>query len=555
MRDSRLDDIEERLARLERIVEANARLERVPPAVPQPSVVHAAPPTPPVAQEEAAIPAPRSIDATESFFGGRVLLAIGAFVLLLGVGFFIKYAFDNNWIGPMGRVAMGLIAGIAFVSAGEFFRRAEQRVYAGALTGLGGGILYLSLWAAGNGFHLVPISASFIAMIVVTVALLILAIAHDSEVTAAFALLGGFITPLLNITASPQPLQLFIYIAILDATLAFLPINRRWPRIQGTAFIFTQLYVLNVFSSPPPLPTLTFVSFTTLYLALFTWQPFQKTIRAIALDAYEAALLAVSAGAYYLALHSELYEAHRYWLTAAVVVLSALYVGFARLAKDPMGRSVFAAVGLALVTGGVAITFSGYVVAVLWAVEGGLLGWIGIRERQAVVQIFGVVALALGVLHVLAFPPKGGPLFANERFLTFAVFSVAFFVVSQAVTHRKEIASRAYIVYEPIGHVFALLALSYELYHWTHMNELSLTLLWLLYAVVLFAIGLLRRSSFVRWEAFALLSIAIFKAFAVDMNELNPGVRIISFLALGSVMLVISYAYQRYIKRTTGSSK
>ncbi|HEY9085355.1 MAG TPA: DUF2339 domain-containing protein [Candidatus Tyrphobacter sp.] len=490
----------------------------------------------------------------ETFFGGRVLLAIGAFVLLLGVGFFIKYAFDNNWVGPTGRVAIGLIAGIAFISGGEYLLRTGQRVYAGGLTGLGGAILYLSLWAAGNGFHLVPTSATFIAMVVVTGALLTLSIARDSEITAAFALLGGFITPLLNVTATPQPLQLFIYIAILDATLAFLPVNRRWPRIQGTAFIFTQLYVLDVFAFPPALPIVTFVGFTTLYLALFVWQPFHKTIRTIALDAYEAALVVLSACAYYLALHGELYEAHRHWLTAAVIVLAALYVTFARLAKDPMGRSVFAVVGLALITGGVAITFSGNAVPLLWAIEGALLGWIGIHERQNVVQAFGIAALALGILHIMAQPPQGGALFANERFLALAVFSAAFFTVYRVATQSKEIFRFPYVAYEPIGHVFALVALSYELYYWTGTNELSLTLLWLVYAPALFSIGLLRRSSFVRWEGFALLAIAILKAFIVDMSEVNPGIRIVSFLALGSVMLAISYAYQRHTKRATGTT-
>ena len=38
---------------------------------------------------------------------------IGAAILLLGVAYFFKYAVDNNWIGPLGRVALGALAGAA----------------------------------------------------------------------------------------------------------------------------------------------------------------------------------------------------------------------------------------------------------------------------------------------------------------------------------------------------------------------------------------------------------------------------------------------------------
>ena len=41
--------------------------------------------------------------------GGRWLAKIGIVALLLGVSFFLKYAFDNNLIGVVGRVILGLI--------------------------------------------------------------------------------------------------------------------------------------------------------------------------------------------------------------------------------------------------------------------------------------------------------------------------------------------------------------------------------------------------------------------------------------------------------------
>ena len=58
----------------------------------------------------------------ESRIGSHWLNRIGITAVLIGVSYFLKFAFDNNWIGPAGRVAIGLLAGIAIVVWSERFR-------------------------------------------------------------------------------------------------------------------------------------------------------------------------------------------------------------------------------------------------------------------------------------------------------------------------------------------------------------------------------------------------------------------------------------------------
>ncbi len=578
--DQAQDPIEERLARLEAQVAAISRAlgtykveghtETEPvavgtPAAPvsQPRAAVTAPTTSaPVALSFTSLgdgdgikrPAKRSTDL-ESLFGGRVLLGVGALILLLGIGFFIKYAFDNGWIGPTGRVAIGLIAGIAFVGAGRRFAGGERRVFADAMTGLGGAILYLSLWGAGNGFHLVPVAASFAAMAIVTASLIALAVRGDSEVTAAFAVIGGFVTPLLNATEKPDFTSLFVYIAILDSALAFLPVNRRWPRIQAASFFCTQFYLLAALFNPvataPPLGVV--LLFATIFLGLFLAQPLRKASRGVALSGYEAGFVVIASAAYYYALHVELYAEHRHWLTAAVVALAAAYLGLAQVARS-RDRDIFAAIALALITGGVAVTFTGSVVPILWSIEGALLVWVGLRQARLTIRVFGCIALALGTLDgfvesALSFGPAGRPFF-NEHFLTLAVVATAYFVVRYAwlrAPNRSGVPEKTlYAVAEPIGHFVALMATSIEIDHAARGNTLWLTIFWLAYAACLFAFGFARKYAMARWEAFALLTLAILKAFLIDMSEVNPGVRIISFVTLGCVLLAVSYASQRF---------
>src|SRR5579862_7068730 len=61
-------------------------------------------------------------EALESKIGKFWLNRIGILAILIGVSYFIKYAFDNGWIGPSGKITLGILAGIGLVLWSESFR-------------------------------------------------------------------------------------------------------------------------------------------------------------------------------------------------------------------------------------------------------------------------------------------------------------------------------------------------------------------------------------------------------------------------------------------------
>ena len=152
----------------------------------------------------------------ESRIGSHWLNRIGIAAVLIGVSYFLKFAFDNNWIGATGRVTIGLLAGIAVVVWSERFRSRGYKIFSYSLKAVGIGDLYLSLWAAFQVYSLIPSGAAFVAMLAVTIATAIMALSQDAEILAAFALAGGFTTPVLLSTGQNKELQLFSYLVLLD---------------------------------------------------------------------------------------------------------------------------------------------------------------------------------------------------------------------------------------------------------------------------------------------------------------------------------------------------
>jgi hypothetical protein len=76
-------------------------------------------------------------------------------------------------------------------------------------------------------------------------------------------------------------------------------------------------------------------------------------------------------------------------------------------------------------------------------------------------------------------------------------------------------------------------------------EALAISAYLMVYGAALLAVGFWRRSGFLRWQALGLLVFTIFKAFLYDMRSLSQGYRVASLMALGALLMAISFAYQK----------
>jgi uncharacterized membrane protein len=126
-----------------------------------------------------------SRDALESKIGGHWLNRVGIIAVLIGVAYFLKYVFDNEWVGPAGRVLIGLVSGLVVMLWSERVRRRGYAIFSYSLKAVGIGVLHLSLWASSQVYELVPNGLAFLAMTGVTAATVALALWQNAQVIAA----------------------------------------------------------------------------------------------------------------------------------------------------------------------------------------------------------------------------------------------------------------------------------------------------------------------------------------------------------------------------------
>jgi uncharacterized membrane protein len=244
----RQDEFAQRLAQIEAALSLR---EAAPPeaAAPTPIASFSAEQTTAPVTEEA--PPLATSDSARIPGGGRpkletrvgltIVNRVGVVTLVLGVAFFFKWAVDNNWIGPGGRVILGVLASFASLGAADFLWRKGQQVFAQGVTGTGIAVLYLSFYAAFGFYHLISQAFTFLLMFAATGMAITLSLRYSSQAIAALGFFGGYLTPLLLNSGQDRLWFLFGYILLLSIAVALLAKARNWRAVEVLSFPATAI--------------------------------------------------------------------------------------------------------------------------------------------------------------------------------------------------------------------------------------------------------------------------------------------------------------------------
>ena len=553
------------------------------PSAPAPESAQTRPSPPPPARTPPVFLPPvsapeRSVD-WEARIGSHWLNRIGIAAVLIGVSFFLKYAFENNWIGASGRIAIGLIAGIAVVLWSEGFRSRGYRIFSYSLKAIGVGVLYLSLWAAFQVYHLLPSGVVFACMVVVTAATCAMALSEQAEILAGFAIAGGFSTPLLLFTGENREIALFLYVVLLDLGILALTLVKPWRRLLFLGFLGTLALYLAWYASfyerTRLQPTLIFA---TIFFGIFAIAPVLMLRRQHARGGMPLALAFLNAATYFLQAYAMITDISQTAMAWFSLLLAAVYLLMIRIrlrtsdaAAGHNLRLMHLALAVGFITLAIPIRLQAHWITIGWFVESALLLWVAERIESDLLNLFALSALVLGVgrlIFIDHFEPSR--LILNMRMAVYGTAVAALAFVAYQSARREDENARmigAFAIFTM--NALALIALSREVgdYYsqqiaaarptdWqprlasrmrslTIARDFTYSALGMAYGALLMLIGFWRASAFVRWQGLILIAFTIVKVFVYDTSELDHVYRILSFIALGVLLLTISFAYQR----------
>jgi uncharacterized membrane protein len=499
----------------------------------------------------------RPDETLEDLLGGRVLAWVGGLAILVGVIFFLVIAVDRGWIGVEARVTLAFLGSTLLLAVGLFlYERRDQTDAAIAAVATALAALYASLTYATASKDLIGQEVGLLVAALIGAVGAAIAIRWQSQFVAALGILGALAAPVLVGGDTSTVALAFMVIALSGAVAVLL--WQRWGWLAIGAFVISApqlgLWAFDRDDLAVPLVVL------TLNWCLFVVAAigYELRVPTSALRVSSASVLLVNAA----------FTAGLGWLliddqgsstggTAWVLALTVAHIalggfGFRQRMSGEIAALVVA-VGLGLSGVTLALALNGPALVVGWSAEAAILAWVAGRTGEQRALVFSSIFLALAVLHTLAeeAPPEAlieGVPDLGEALVAVVSVGLAALVLGLLVDRRDlwmlffSAAGVAFVYAASLAIVDVIQGDAIER---SQTAQVALSAFWGGVGLIAIVIGLGRDIRELRWGGLALLGVGVAKVFAYDLAELEQLYRVLSLIAVGILLLMGAYAYQR----------
>ena len=348
----------------------------------------------------------------EKFIGENLFGKIGILVFVIGVGFFVKYAIDKDWINETLRTVLGFLTGSALLVVAERLQK-KYRTFSSLLAGGAFAVFYLTVAIAFHFYHLFPQTVAFTILIAITLFMSILSILYDRRELAIISLVGGFLAPFLVSTGNGNYLVLFTYMSILNLGMFGLSIYMKWGELPVIAFVFTYvvmgIFLLTGFTTGSTHISVHLFIFATLFYFIFLL-PILSILRIEAVKKNRGLLLVIITNNFIYLLLGILFLRNmglpfksEGLLSLLIAIINLVLVIWLRMSKKDYKFLIYAMLGLVLtfVSITIPIQLDGNYITLFWAAEMVLLLWLYVKSKIGVYERATQVLMGLTLVSYL----------------------------------------------------------------------------------------------------------------------------------------------------------
>ena len=483
----------------------------------------------------------QSNSETEFKLGGKVFTGVGVIAVLLGVGFFLRYAFENNLISQGARVFIGCIFGAILIGIGHYLRK-KYASYGTSLIGAGLGMFYLSIYAAYSFYQLIDPFLAFVCLTMITAASVCLALWYDSKPLVGFSFAGAFIMPFL-LPFSENMNTLFVYIIVVNAGALFIARYKVWPVLTIASLIGTSLIYVKWLSGPytDNLFTPTIVYCTIIFLSYFTTSLLNFIYRDRNYQGVDAFLLYATPIAYFL-LNLQIMK------TQDSIALLAFVIGMFNFIMFCIIRFGFSHIGdlrkfsegilfmaTIFIAGAVGLHFEGSTLTIMWTLQAAAMTYIGYILRSKINSLLGVgisVLVGLKILFVGVTLPEGAVAIFNGRGITLLLVTIMYIAIwamfhyemlksenDSYINKDEGTASKNIAIVGTLGTI--LLWINLEAYGFITDYLSYMPLLWILFGIVVISVSFFIKEKLPRFLAYPVI-ITAFMVMIFDQWHIDP---------------------------------
>jgi uncharacterized membrane protein len=228
----------------------------------------------------------------------------------------------------------------------------------------------------------------------------------------------------------------------------------------------------------------------------------------------------------------------------------------------------FGGVALFFITLIFPIQFDRQWVTLGWALEGAALLWLFHRVPHSGLRLtgFALLVVAFGRLalnsEVLYYHARSVTPIFNWYLYTYGIVTVCLFLGAKLLAPPRNLISELNVqpILATLGVVLAFLLMNIEIadyfsapgstltfqFSGNFARDMSYSIGWGLFALVLLVIGIIKTIPAARYAAMTLLCVTLLKLFFHDLSQLGPLYRIGAFVGVAVIAMLASFAYQKF---------
>ncbi len=334
----------------------------------------------------------------------RLLGKLGIISLVIGFSFFLTVIVQA--MGPVGKIMVGVILGVALLILGQYFRN-KYPIYSDLIFAGGIGIFYLTIYSAYALYQLVGQPFALVLMSLVTILAVTLSIIGGTMHLATLGVVGGFLTPFLFGMGQSSMVGLFSYILILDIGILAVSVFRKWDQLNYLGFMGTIFAFVSWYSShyAPEKFGETFLFLTLFFLVYLISTVIHNIYNNKLSTGSDTALVTINALAYfglaYLLLDQKSPDILGFFaLSLAIIYFFLGYIARTNNSEDKAMNIYLPGLAIVFLSIAIPLQVSGYWITLAWLVEALVLFAVALATKRPVMQIFAGGVFLLGSIRL-----------------------------------------------------------------------------------------------------------------------------------------------------------
>jgi len=496
---------------------------------------------------------PSSFDRFIDWLKEDWLLKLGAFILLIGFGWFVSYAF--KWIGPMARITLGVLLGTCVLGFGWFRMHTYPR-QGGVFLVLGSTIVLLTIFVGRATYKLFP-SEIALAVMFLSVAFVALAsVKFNRRPLALISVILAGVVPILTRSPGSDHVNLFTYLFVITLGAIWIVV------ITGQrSLTFAALIIVSFYSAADLLFPSALINKSTLLLFAYAFSAvffITNTIGILKLKDKEIIPDLITAGGNGLFLLAWIsIAADKEWQSLIVVgwmmifVVTSFVVFAITKRREPF--FVYMGAGIVMLATATGMQLNGAELTIAYIVEATIIPFVAyaVMRDLKIAETLTLLMIVPGFLSLESVAARDwrysdvNPMIPFEHFfvilLMFATLSLLgiFFYALRQEERETLVAESLFI----IGSIYAYILLWLSL-HALLIDDTATMFSLIIYTIIgliAYAYGKIRESKGVGLYGGTLLGFVVVHLLFVDVWDMELTGKVITFFAIGTLLTMTAF--------------